>query len=404
MRALVRFPIAALASLGWLAGCGSAGIDFGQVQLIEAPATPGSETPNLALGLDGKLYLSWIEPQGDGHALRFATWLGAEWSAPGTVAAGQDWVVNWADFPSLAAAGDSLAAHWLVKSGEGYAYEVRVALSRDGGATWGAALCPHRDETKTEHGFVTLVPHDTGEFGIVWLDGRKMADTPPGPMTLRHAVLRPDGTLEAESEIDGQVCDCCSTDAARTADGATLVVYRDRSDAEVRDISVTRLEGSSWSAPRTLHADEWTIPGCPVNGPAVSAHGDRVAAAWFTAARDEPQVQVAFSPDAGRTFETPLRIDQGHPLGRVDVVLLDDGSAFVSWIEETPKGALITVRRARPGAALESMIVARTAVGRSSGCPRMARLGDRIMVAWTDTGPPSRILTAAVALGPESKP
>jgi hypothetical protein len=43
--------------------------------------------------------------------------------------------------------------------------------------------------------------------------------------------------------------------------------------------------------------------------------GDLVAVAWFTAAADRAQVQVAFSTDAGRTLGQPLRVDEGSPLG-----------------------------------------------------------------------------------------
>ena len=123
-------------------GCrGRVAIDD-DVRPIEAPAAPGSETPNLASGLDGGLYLSWVEPRDPWNALRFATWQGSAWSAPRTVAAGEGWIVNWADFASLAAGRDALAAHWLVRSGEGYAYDVNVAASQDRGMTWGSPVRP----------------------------------------------------------------------------------------------------------------------------------------------------------------------------------------------------------------------------------------------------------------------
>ena len=93
-----------------------------------------------------------------------------------------------------------------------------------------------------------------------------------------------------------------------------------------------------------------------MNGPAVAASGRRVAVAWFTAANDAPRVKLAFSTDAGASFGAPVRVDDGNPLGRVDVVLLDDGSAVVSWVESSPEGSSLRVRRIRadgePGAAV----------------------------------------------------
>lgn len=383
-----------------LGGCSDDAVQLGEPESIECPAAPGSQAPNLAVGLDGKLYLSWIEPSQDGHALRFSTLTDGGWSTPRTVAHGGAWFVNWADFPSIAALEDgTLAAHWLVRSGPAsYAYDVHVALSRDGGTTWSASLRPHRDATETEHGFVSLVARPEGNFGVLWLEGRDTSATTRGAMTLRYATLRPDGELGDEIEVDDRVCDCCSTDAVRTGDGGMLVVYRDRTATEVRDISASRLEGSSWSSPLAVHADRWEIAACPVNGPAVAGRQNRVVVAWFTAARDVAAVQVAFSDDGGRTFDRPIRVDHGDPLGRVDAVLLDDGSALVSWLERGADQARLVLRQVIPSGALRSTTVTSTSQARSSGFPRMVRSGSRIILAWTQTGDPSRIATVALSM------
>ena len=168
-----------------------------------------------------------------------------------------------------------------------------------------------------------------------------------------------------------------------TAEGP-LVVYRDRSGQEVRDIAVVGLRAGRWSEPRGLPADGWEIQGCPVNGPAVAASDRRVAVAWFTAANDAPRVRLAFSNDAGASFGAAVRVDDGNPLGRVDVVLLDDGSAVVSWVESSPEGGSLRVRRIRadgePGAAV---IVVPADAKLGNGFPQMARSGDTLVFAWT---------------------
>src|SRR5512134_3353406 len=146
---------------------------------LEAPAAEGSGEPNLAVSGDGRVLLSWIEPAGEeGHRLRYAARTkGGAWSGPQTIAKGQGWFVNWADFPSVAALPDgTLFAHWLAKSGPGtYAYDVRVSASRDSGKSWSPAVVPHRDGTQAEHGFVSMTPWSTQAIGLVWLDGRKTA-------------------------------------------------------------------------------------------------------------------------------------------------------------------------------------------------------------------------------------
>jgi len=378
-----------------------------RVSQIEAPAAAGSGEPNLAVAPDGRVLLSWIEPAGENqHILRYAARpKGGEWSKPETIASGSGWFVNWADFPSLAALPDgTLFAHWLAKSGAGtYAYDVRVTSSRDGGKTWSEPVTPHRDGTQTEHGFVSMIPANGQAMGLVWLDGRNTAGkTHEGhggvqaEMALVHATVDREGQLGAEITLDGRVCDCCQTDAV-VAEGATVVVYRDRSEKEVRDMSVVRLVDGKWSEPRPLARDGWEINGCPVNGPAVAAAGRQVAAAWFTAANEKSRVSVAFSQDSGATFGPPIVVDDGRPLGRVDVAFIGEGLGLVSWLEQTAKGTELRVRRVSPdGTRGEALTVADSSAARSSGFPRMAVSGTEAVVAWRDVSEPPKVRTAVL--------
>jgi hypothetical protein len=391
-----------------LLGCQAATPNAGlEPREIATPAGPGSGEPNLAVH-DGTTYLSWLEPAGEGrHALRFATMRGSEWSAPRTIATGENFFVNWADFPSVVALPDGrLAAHWLVRSGPGtYAYDVHIAQSSDGGETWSPSVLPHRDGTQTEHGFVSLFPWHDGRLGALWLDGRNFAEADGeaghhggAEMTLRHTLLDADNTPGPEVLLDDRICDCCQTSVALTSRGP-LAVYRDRSPDEIRDISVIRFVDGRWTAPRPVHRDGWQIHGCPVNGPAAAAAGEQVAVAWFTAADESPRVQVTFSSDAGTSFGSPLHVDDGDPLGRVHVVMLDHGDALVSWLERVGDGAEIRVRQvSSAGERGPSRVVSASTAACASGFPRMARSGDDLVFAWTEPGEPSQVRTAVARL------
>jgi hypothetical protein len=372
-----------------------------EVREISSPAGAASAQPELTVGGSGKVCLSWLErTRGGGHALRYAEWTGESWSAPRRVAEGETWFANWADFPSVTALDDgSLLAHWLQKTGdEPYAYAVMLSRSKDGGTTWSPPSSPH-DASPTEHGFVSTVPLPDGRAAIVWLDGRETGghEGGPGAMTLRSTLMDADGTFQRDDVLDPRVCDCCQTSASAVPGGGLLVAYRDRSEAEVRDISIVRSEGEAWSRPQPVSGDRWTIAGCPVNGPAVAARGDAVALAWFTGAGGgRGHVRVVHSSDRGRTFGAPVEVDLGEPLGRVDVVLLDDGTPLVSWIEGHADGGRIVVRRVPPdrppGAPLT---VASTSKERAAGFPRMAPAGSTILIAWPDPGE-DRVRTAAI--------
>jgi hypothetical protein len=378
------------------------------VKESESPTGQDSREPELTTSADGRLIMSWVERVGEKrHRLRFATREAAGWSEARTVAEGDNWFINWADFPSVVALADgSMAAHWLVKSGKGtYAYDVHIALSKDNGQTWGRPIIPHTDGTQTEHGFVSLIPLSDGRVGAVWVDGRATKDVKEGhdedaplpvSMQLRYAAIDADGRLSDEAVLDERICECCQTSVVMTSEGP-IAAYRDRSDKEVRDIHFVRRQGEGWSGPRPVHADNWEINGCPVNGPSIAADGRRVVLAWFTGEGDSPRVQVAFSGDAGATFSTPTRVDDGEVMGRVDVVLLHDGSALVSWMAGNTEGGANKVRRVAPDGTLGPVaVIAQTDVSRSSGFPRMALLGDTVYFAWTQFGKPSRVRTATV--------
>jgi hypothetical protein len=375
------------------------------IQDMDSPAATGSAEPNLYATGDGRVLLSWIEPAGENrNALRFAVRKAGKWSEPRRIAEGINWFVNWADFPSVIALSDgSLVAHWLVKSGEGtYAYNINIVRSTDGGETWSKPLVPHRDGTQTEHGFVSMLPWSRNGAGIVWLDGRQFTTKQLGhaehassnEMSLRFTTLGSDGRLSEDVLLDSRVCDCCQTSAAMTSEGA-VVVYRDRSEKEIRDISIVRFRNGHWTEPRPVSVDGWEINGCPVNGPSVAAEGRLVVVAWFTSAKDTARVKVAFSDDAGSTFAQPVEVDEGTPLGRVQVVILGDRSALVSWMESSPKGANIKVRQINEdGWRGEAATVAESSSARSSGFPRMARVGNEVVFAWTQADKPSRVRTA----------
>jgi hypothetical protein len=383
---------------------------FSSFREIGSPASSNSGQPYLFSSSDGKIYMSWIEPGNEKkHAFRFAVFNGKGWGEQRTIIEGNDFFVNWADVPSIFQSDDEqLAAHWLESSGEWiFSYDVRMSLSDNGGLTWSEPVTPHRDGTQTEHGFASIFNYSGDGIGIVWLDGREAelygsAGDSHGHggdwnMHLRSAVIYPDGILFDEVVLDEMVCECCPTAAAETEDGI-LVAYRNRTEDEIRDIYLVRYTDGRWSAPYPVHNDNWNIPGCPVNGPALSAIGNRVTAAWYTAADNDSRVNIAFSRDGGRSFGSPYRIDDGIPLGRPAVDLLDDRSALVMWVEVTEENAGVMVRRIFPDGAMGRVEkIAAISDDRSSGYPRMARSGDNIVFAWIDSFD-ERIVKTAVAI------
>jgi len=377
---------------------------------LNNPADVGSRFPNLYKDNAETLYMSWLTHiDEDMYALQYAVYENGRWTPERGIKVGTDFFVNWADFPSVVGLdGQPVAAHWL-KDIEDVpnAYNIEVGFPGDHILRWEDPITPHLDGTDTEHGFVSLEPLDETRILAIWLDGRNTEgrghdeyDDPEKAMTLRSAEVSGDGEITRKRVIDDMVCDCCQTDLVPFEDGY-IAVYRGRSGDEVRDIRMSRYEPETgeWSDPETVHDDQWEIQACPVNGPRVSAAGNYVAVAWYTEAGDEPRVLLARSTDGGETFHEPIVVADGATLGRTDVVMTDEGFAYVSWLQRDGDTGYVMYREVLPNDDLEEAInVGITSSSRSSGFPRMEKVEDSLIFAWTQTEPHIRVRTAIVQL------
>tara|TARA_B100000941_G_C28429170_1_gene513223 strand:- start:48 stop:1085 length:1038 start_codon:yes stop_codon:yes gene_type:complete len=314
------------------------------------------------------------------------------WSDPTLVHIGHDLFVNWADFPSIAILSDkTIAVHWLEKIGKsGFDYQINIALSSNNGKTWSNPKILHEDRSPVQHGFVSMTPSKEKLLTIIWLDGRtygvKLGETKneTDAMQLRATTITSEGIIGKEVVIDKRTCSCCQTSITVTDKGTVIAAYRDRSEGEIRDISIARLERNGWQEPFSLNDDGWEISGCPVNGPAISSIDRLVAVAWFTGAKGVSAVKIAFSDDDGRSFATPLSIEHQDPIGRVDLEMLPDGSALVSWVEWIDGNEVISICRASQKHGCKTQQLLALNVGNEPlNFPRLERINEDIYLVWT---------------------
>ena len=357
---------------------------------LTLPAPADASEPQFTTSARGTI-VSWVEQHDADATLKFAERTGTTWSEPRTVVSGKDWFLSDADVPSVLRLADgTLAAAWYRATNiQDEAYDTWLAWSKDDGKTWSTPFKPYKDRTRTQHGFATLFDQPGGGLGLVWLDARNWEldkDAPDGgSVMLRSASFDPSWKQTADQVANLRVCDCCQTSVATTTDGV-VTAFRDRSDKEIRDIHVTRLENGKWTNPQAVHDDNWEIDSCPVNGPAISARGNTVAVAWFTAAGGQGHAFAAFSSDAGRTWGQPVRLDEQVSTGRVDIELLDDGSAVASWIEFANQRAALKARKVTAsGVASAPVSIQPEGAGSVAGYPHMARQGDDLLFLWTES-------------------
>jgi hypothetical protein len=400
-------PAASALALVVMAACGTrraAQEAMPALTLEPIAAPPAQDSLSVQLTTAGtRTIMSWIDGAAPDTTLKFAERTSSGWSQPLAVVSGGEIIVNPADVPSIRPLADgTLLAQWLVENSDNpddvEAYDLRLAWSADRGRTWTPAASPHDDRTRSQHGFASLFDMPGGsQSGLVWLDGRAAAGGLIGDMALRATVYNAAHVQTSQSVVDSRVCECCPTAAAVTSEGI-VVAYRDRAADEVRDISIVRWQGGSWSQPAPVHQDGWKINGCPVNGPAISAQGRDVAVAWFTVQDDTGHAFVAFSQDGGRRFGTPIRLDDIASAGRVQVALLDDGSAAAAWIESDGPAQAFKARRVGAGGGRGPALTIAEGIGRQQH-PRLARHGRELLFAWVKSvGHSTQLQTARAPL------
>ena len=360
------------------------------IKEIPSPASDNSFYPRLFTDNTGTVFMSWME-QGENSVtkLKYATFKDDTWSEPVEIASDSTWFVNWADYPAIIARnGKPMAAHWLDKvDGGTYAYHIKMKAYHE---SWSEPFTPHTDNTPTEHGFVSMIPATDSSYMALWLDGRNTLDREVDDyanmdkaMTLRAAHISNTGDILEDYRLDETVCDCCQTAIVKTVIGYAAA-YRNRTSDEIRDIYTTTLINDKWSEPTAIYNDNWQIAACPVNGPAIDAHGNTVAVAWFTGANDEALVKMALSQDHGQTYGDPILLDDQVPLGRVDLNMNDE-SLWVSWLKPNDEDAELVIRKYDlKGEMIEEYSVPGLSKDRSSGFPQITEFGDGLVISFTD--------------------
>ena len=352
-------------------------------EIVKTPAHKNSLAPNLC-SFGDHFALSWIERKSDGTArLQMASWNGLSFNKKSLITQSKQMFANWADIPSLieAPSGD-LYAHWLNRiSSKTYAYGVRIERSVNRGKSWNSLGWLHNDTSATEHGFVSLIPEGR-RVRAFWLDGRMMSK-PKGKMMLRTAILDGD-QIKEERVLDEDVCTCCPTSAVELS-GGPIVVYRDRSPQEIRDISFILGSGRKWSEPTRLQADNWLMPGCPVNGASVATTGNLVAVSRFTVIHKKARVILRLFKEGQIKSGKEIVLDKNVPIGRCATVCTAD-SIYTVWIGLEKKQTVLWLAQVSPAGEIKRKITLTPIDGnRSSGMPRVILSSGYLWVSWTDS-------------------
>ncbi len=378
--------------------------------VVPLPTAAGAVGPTLAVTPDG-VALSWLEPDPARKGFSAQKWAlfsadEVKWKPARTITTGPGRSVDPFAAPAFAAESRGIVViAWPLHTAAGVdgnppeADTAEYVFTRDHGATWTVPQPVSRETTALSLVAVHAGDRETPAL-LAWLDGRRR-EGGDGRMGLYTRVLGDDGP---DLMLDEDVSDGCPLAFAPLPDGA-LLAYRGHTTDNLRDLRLARFRRGRWENPRPLHPDRWRAPNSPQDGPRLAAVEKHVALAWFTAANAKPAVLLALSENAGDTFEDPIPVDLGHPVGRPDVAMLLDGSVVVLWAEaadekEKREAGLYARFLDASGELSDAELIVPATTVRLTGFPRIALVRpDRtdFIVAYTQEGATSAIRTLYVA-------
>lgn len=365
--------------------------DSFRLRELNVPSTGTSQQHNLSKTPEGHLIVSWVETDGHNSTVKFATLEGKKFSFAHEVIQVEG---KLAAAPVVLSLSDgTLAAAWMPypqqKGGNRYLSDIYLARSIDGGLSWSPSLKPYGAAAHIYDAQMSLTALPDKQLALVWTDMRHVdadaaADKKYNRYQLMAAVIDKDWRPSPEITLDADVCSCCRSYTAASAD-RLVTVYRDHLPGEIRDISAVRWKPSGNIQSKVVNSDGWVINGCPSNGPSVDMSRTNTVAAWFSAADGNGRVKVAFSDDSAAHFESPIELDN-NASGYANVLLLDDGSALAGWRGRAgPQDELKIGKVSKNGKLSRQTTVYR------GGFPKwpskhlaMARIGQQAFMAWTD--------------------
>jgi hypothetical protein len=305
---------------------------------------------------------------------------------------------------SLSSARDGdpqIAVTWNAREG---GTSIRRARSTDGGKTFGAPVTLQASGAAGDRGWQASAIDGAGGLHTVWLDHREMAASKgthtehkgdhDGVAMAQRSSLYYAGPDGAERALLKGVCYCCKTAMAASRDGSIYAAWRHVFEGNLRDIAftVSRDGGKTFAPLVRVHRDNWSINGCPDDGPAmaVDAKGT-VHLVWPTVLNGaEGALHYATSTD-GTRFSAPVRVPTlGGPKPSHPQIAIDgSGQPVIAWDEVRDGVRRASLRRVTANG-FDQAVTLETS---TSSYPVLASAGKGAVAVWT-SGPPDRSVIA----------
>ncbi|MGH7725741.1 MAG: hypothetical protein ACREOU_09970 [Candidatus Eiseniibacteriota bacterium] len=243
---------------------------------------------------------------------------------------------------------------------------------------------------------------DDGRLLAVWIDAGSAADSDGEQGVLQCAVASPQGAFEGIASLSDSVCACCNTSLSWLGPDRFALAWRGVAAGDVRDIRFAVLEerGEGRGTPPALtpesrtvvHADGWSIQGCPLAGPSVGAIGESAAwVTWYTEGPSRGLYLARLAPGTGGGSAAsvwrpaaPLAVEAGAQGAHPKMATLSSGRPLVVYEQAVGEQGRMVQARVQQGQGLTAPYAFSVATRASR--PTAVRFGiNSALLAWSES-------------------
>jgi hypothetical protein len=362
--------------------------------------------PAVAIDGDGQPIVAWITGGHDGNRVLVARpGAGAE---PVAVSPPDLSADSLHQSPGLAVGpGGEIYVTWSSTkpkaAGALFASDLRLSRSLDGGRTFEPPLRVN-DDRPTSHSFEGIAVAPDGAVLLAWIDTRGGAGS---TATWLARVGERGSRVDSVAALPGgETCVCCRVSVSAGPGPQAAVLWRKVFPGDLRDmvLSTSADGGRSFTPAEPVHADRWKITACPHRGGSVAtdARGRRYAL-WYTERRERPEILLAIAAD-GRRFGPPrvVHTAAGSVPDHARLAVNAEGRGVIVWEDATAVRRRILLRAiGEGGRTLGPVRVLSQAI--KAWTPDVAVTPDGFVVAWHEEQFPSTV-TVVERIGKEARP
>lgn len=231
--------------------------------------------------------------------------------------------------PQLAVVGQRVYIGWTQVLPQAFAGHIRLAVSDDGGRSFGEPLTVNDDRAPITHRFNAMLADAQG-VTVAWIDKRDSQGRADYRGAAIYSARSSDGgrSFAANRKLADHSCECCRLGLAADRDGTPVVFWRHVFAPNQRDFALARLDETL----RRASEDGWAIDACPHHGGAlaIDQEGGRHIA-WFTGAEKSPGLHYRRIDGEVMTVPLPfgnLDAQAGHP-----ALTVQGASVHLVWRE-----------------------------------------------------------------------